>query len=275
MEAAVTATGELELADGVAADVDVVMARCHPRHGPMDLERDVGTRRLVGLVERGQVHVLTHVLGRRLLQKDAADIDMHAVLLACARRGVVVEVSGEGDRLDLDARSCRLAGEVGCRLAITARAAQVEALPRRALALMQARRGWVQPSQVINADPQPPRWRGGLPSTTTSAETASASPDVKASRSSGAAGTAGTAGAAGAPRAPRAPRKKASSPLAKALTARPLAPATRDRLEALLRGDDDDELTTLLEVETGNALQRAFELLVAGGVDAPDPDPEG
>ncbi len=247
--------GDVDVSDAVRAAVDVVAGVAHPALRLYDLDKAGHTARLVKALSSGRIDVLRHLTGRRLLpvndsgaagaQADdgaGADLDLHAVLLTAARHRVAVEVSGDPRRLDLDARGCRADREIGALLSLSSAATSPAETAQLQQAVWQARRGWVEAALVLNA-------RGA--------------DDVDAwladRRPSGRA------------RAPRlsawvAPAQPVlGSELQQALAARPLSSALRDRLAALLAGVDDDELHRALEADGGNALQRAFEILVGSG----------
>jgi DNA polymerase (family 10) len=148
IEVALGADGAFD--DGGAYDDGfVVVVDATPIPG---LARAAATARVLTAIESGRIHAVTRVQGR-VLHADpvGADIDLSAVLRACARRRVVVEVSGEPERPDLSAPACRLATEVGALLALTARPARVLDVERGRWALWQARRGWVTPAAALSA----------------------------------------------------------------------------------------------------------------------------
>lgn len=262
VEVAVDDNGHVDIADDVRADLDVVVGDCSvsassggptsqevpsstkPQSrfslSPQTLTRAQATQRLIAVVESGRVDGLSRVNGRKLLQHDGVDIDVYAVLLACARHGVFVEVSGEPDRLDLDHRSCHTARDVGAALSITARAADVASLERRRYGLWQARRGWVTASSVLNAfdvDEVARRFKRG-------GRTAIVEGDVAAIEIEMA-----------------EPVSASSTAMVEAPLHKPLTPELRERIEAFLMGAVDDDLRRRLEQDGGNALQSAFALL--------------
>jgi DNA polymerase (family 10) len=139
--------------DDVCGAVDVVIGDATVPGGVV-LDRMTATARVLVAIGSGRLHGLTRVRGRTLPHDPAGvDVDLRTVLLACARQRVFVEVSGEPDRLDLDAPGCRLATETGALLALSGRPAD-DGLPGRGrFALWQARRGWVTAPATLNALP--------------------------------------------------------------------------------------------------------------------------
>jgi DNA polymerase (family 10) len=64
-----------------------------------------------------------------------------------------MELNAQPDRLDLDDRACRLAKEIGVKVAISTDAHRVAAFELMRFGVDQARRGWLEPSDVVNTRP--------------------------------------------------------------------------------------------------------------------------
>jgi DNA polymerase (family 10) len=75
------------------------------------------------------------------------------VLDGARERGRVIELNAQPDRLDLDDRGCRLAKEVGVKVAISTDAHRVADLDLMRFGVDQARRGWLEPADVVNTLP--------------------------------------------------------------------------------------------------------------------------
>ena len=50
----------------------------------------------------GYTTILGHMTGRQLLRRPGYDVDIDAILTACAKHGVAVEINANPWRLDLD-----------------------------------------------------------------------------------------------------------------------------------------------------------------------------
>jgi histidinol phosphatase-like PHP family hydrolase len=234
VEVEIAEDGAVLDATGFRAAGFVVVGDATPVPG---LAKEAATARLLKAVASGQLHALARVQGRVLPDDDVgADLDLRAVLQACARRRVVVEVSGEPARPDLEAKACRVAGEVGALLALSARPAVVDDVSALRFALWQARRGWATAAATINALPaEQARAFFGLAAPVDTDDDDDASIDADDDR----------------------------DPL--------FAPARRTelraRLAAFLQGQDDDELRRALETRGGHPLQAAFALLASADAD--------
>jgi DNA polymerase (family 10) len=72
------------------------------------------------------------------------------VLEAARARGRIVEVNAQPDRVDLASDGCRLAKEHGVRVSIASDAHSVLDFEHLWLGVAQARRGWLEPDDVVN-----------------------------------------------------------------------------------------------------------------------------
>ena len=72
------------------------------------------------------------------------------VLLAARERGCAIEVNGQPDRLDLDGWHCELAKEIGVKLVLSNDAHNPGELGFMRYEVEQARRGWLEPSDILN-----------------------------------------------------------------------------------------------------------------------------
>ncbi|HVL48505.1 MAG TPA: helix-hairpin-helix domain-containing protein [Candidatus Thermoplasmatota archaeon] len=114
------------------------------------------TARVVEALADPRVRVLAHPSGRRLSTRTEAGIDLRRVFEEARERGVLLEISGEPDRLDLDGPRVRLARGVGARLILASGArAPAEMRPNAREALVQARRGWAGPRDIASTGPLP------------------------------------------------------------------------------------------------------------------------
>jgi DNA polymerase (family X) len=73
----------------------------------------VQTARLLAAINNPHVDVIAHPTGRLLGKRPGYEIDLGAVLDALVRTGTAIEVSGQPERLDLDADAVRAAVNVG------------------------------------------------------------------------------------------------------------------------------------------------------------------
>jgi DNA polymerase (family X) len=69
---------------------------------------------------------------------------------AAAERECFLEVNAQPDRLDLSDVHCKLAKELGVKLAISTDAHRASDLDFMRFGVDQARRGWIEPEDVVN-----------------------------------------------------------------------------------------------------------------------------
>jgi DNA polymerase (family 10) len=72
---------------------------------------------------------------------------------------VAIEVNAMPERLDLTDRACRLAKQAGVRVAISTDAHVAAHLSNIRNGVWVARRGWLEPEDVINTRPLEELWR--------------------------------------------------------------------------------------------------------------------
>jgi DNA polymerase (family 10) len=150
VESDILREGELDYDEEVLAALDVVIASVHRRHS---LGRDDATRRLVRAVRSPRSHVLGHPTGRLLLGRAAVEVDMEAVLDACAETRTAVELNSHPARLDLCAEHLALAKARGVLVSIAADAHSPEGLDHLAYGVALARRAGLGPDDVLNVRP--------------------------------------------------------------------------------------------------------------------------
>ena len=69
---------------------------------------------------------------------------------AARDRGCSMEVNAHPDRLDLSDRYCRMAKEMGVKMAISTDTHRITDLEYMRFGVDQARRGWLEPGDVLN-----------------------------------------------------------------------------------------------------------------------------
>ncbi len=151
IECDILADGALDLPDDCLARLDFVIASVHTELG---MERDRMTARLVRAVSHPAVRVLGHPLGRRLLEREASSFDWEPVLDAALANGVAIEVNGQPERLDADWVHIKRIRARGVKLCLNPDAHGCPSLDHaRTHAVLEARRGWAGPADVVNALP--------------------------------------------------------------------------------------------------------------------------
>ncbi len=139
--------GSLDLPDRILKRLDLTVCSIHYDTG---LSRKRQTERIVKAMDNPHFNILGHPSGRLINEREPYEVDLEAVMRAAAERGCVLEVNGQPSRMDLSDGDCMLARELGVRLALSTDAHATDHLAFMELAVGQARRGWVEPEQVVN-----------------------------------------------------------------------------------------------------------------------------
>jgi len=146
-EVEIRADGSLDFPDEVLEKLDIVIASLHVS---LRQPREKVTERLLNAIRHPHVDLIGHPTGRLIPDREGADLDMEAVLKAAAESGVALEMSAHPSRLDLDDIYARRAAELGIPLSLNTDAHSPADMDLVHFGLAQARRGWVEPEQVIN-----------------------------------------------------------------------------------------------------------------------------
>jgi DNA polymerase (family 10) len=150
IEVEILADGSLGLPDEILARLDVVVASIH---SSLRQDRATITARCLRAVRNPYVHVLGHPTGRLLGKREPTDIDLEAVLQACAETGTAVEINANPARLDLNDIHARRAVELGCQIVINTDAHAPTEFDLLTYGVAMARRAWLSAAAVLNTQP--------------------------------------------------------------------------------------------------------------------------
>jgi DNA polymerase (family 10) len=138
----------LDCSDEFLESCDIVVASIH---SALQKPASVQTGRLIAAINNPHVDVIAHPTGRLLGKRPGYEIDLGAVLDALVRTRTAIEVSGQPERLDLDADGIKAAIERGVMLVLNTDAHahdQIAGLMRYAVGT--ARRGGATPESILN-----------------------------------------------------------------------------------------------------------------------------
>jgi DNA polymerase (family 10) len=150
IEVDILESGALDYSDSVLERLEVVIGSIHVRHS---MDEEQMTRRLLQAFDNPHLQILGHPTGRLLQSRDPYPLRMEAVLDKAAERGVVVEVNGKPERLDLKTEHVRQAIQRGVKLVVSADAHKAADLGNLAFAVATARRGWARKGDILNTLP--------------------------------------------------------------------------------------------------------------------------
>jgi DNA polymerase (family 10) len=144
--------GSLDLPDDVLAELDVVVASVHQSFSQTQAET---TKRLIGAAQNRFVHMLGHLTGRLLLEREPYKVDQSAVIDACAETGTWIELNASPSRFDMDWRFWPYAKSRGVKCVINCDAHRFEHAGYLRLGAGIARKGWLTKEDVLNTLPLP------------------------------------------------------------------------------------------------------------------------
>ena len=142
--------GSLDLEAETLRDLDVVVASVHSH---MHLPMKEMTERVIRAIESGLIHILAHPTGRLIQQREPYEIDMKAVIDACVRNNVALEINAHPVRLDLNDVHARMAKDLRAKIVISTDAHRVDDLDLMSYGVQVARRAWLTKKDVVNTLP--------------------------------------------------------------------------------------------------------------------------
>ena len=97
--------------------------------------------------------ILGHPSGRLLEERPAYPVDMERLVRHAAQRGCYLELNAQPQRLDLTDHYCRMARDEGVLVSIDSDSHNEQGFANLRWGVQQARRGWLQKQEVLNARP--------------------------------------------------------------------------------------------------------------------------
>ena len=141
--------GGLYLSDAMLKELDWIVASVH-----QFFHEDIAstTKRLIRAIRNPYVHTIGHPTARILGQREGITFDIDGVLKAARESGTAMELNASFERLDLCDAHLKRAKELGVKITIGSDAHGTQGIDHR-FGIFQARRGWLEKSDVINALP--------------------------------------------------------------------------------------------------------------------------
>lgn len=142
--------GSLDLPDSILAKLDVVGASVHSY---FNLPKREQTERIKRAMRNPHVDIIFHPTGRVIERRPAYEVDMIELIDAAKDTRTVMEIDAYPDRLDLKDEHIRECVAKGVRLAIDSDAHAPSHFDYLEYGVAQARRGWAEKKDVVNAWP--------------------------------------------------------------------------------------------------------------------------
>ena len=151
-EVDILADGWLDLPDRILRRLDFTVCAVHYK---FDLDAKAQTERVLRAMDDRHCTILAHPTGRLLGERPAYPIELDRVMEGAKVRGCFLELNAHPARLDLDDVHCKQAKEMGLKIAISTDAHSTAGLNAMRFGIGQARRGWLEPGDVLNTRPWP------------------------------------------------------------------------------------------------------------------------
>jgi DNA polymerase (family 10) len=142
--------GTLDLEDSTLAQLDIVIASVH---GGFNQSAEEVTARVLHACENPCVQILGHPTGRKVLSREPYKVDVAKMIAAAAKYGIAVEHNSSPARADLSDLHLRQAKEAGCKIIVDTDAHSTEELDQIDDGIVQLRRAWLTPADLINTQP--------------------------------------------------------------------------------------------------------------------------
>jgi DNA polymerase (family 10) len=139
--------GSLDLPDDILKELDLTVCSVHYDR---KLSRGKMTERVIRAMDNPHFNIFAHPTGRLINERSPYEIDLERVMEAAKERGCLLEINANPDRLDLSGSSCKMAKTMGLKLALSTDAHSVTDLDFIRYGIDQARRGWLEPGDIIN-----------------------------------------------------------------------------------------------------------------------------
>ncbi len=142
--------GSMDLPTAILAELDWVVGSVHYK---LDQRADLMTKRIIKAIRNPHVDAIGHPSTRLINQREPSSFDFAEILRVAREEGCALEINAQPDRLDLDDTACLAAKRAKVRLVISSDAHHPLNFDLLQYGVNQARRGWVEATDVLNTRP--------------------------------------------------------------------------------------------------------------------------
>jgi DNA polymerase (family X) len=142
--------GSMDLPDEILAECDVVGASVHSL---FNLSKKDQTERIKRAMSNPNVDIIFHPTGRVINRREAYQVDMDELISYAKITKTVMEIDAYPDRADLRDEHIKKCVEAGVKMSIDSDAHAVGHFQYLEYGIAQARRGWAEKKDIINAWP--------------------------------------------------------------------------------------------------------------------------
>ncbi|MBW2135082.1 MAG: DNA polymerase/3'-5' exonuclease PolX [Deltaproteobacteria bacterium] len=149
-EANIMPDGSIDITDEALAQQDFVIAGVHHQ---FKMTREQMTDRIIKAMHNPHVDIIAHPTGRILKKRTEFEIILDQIIKVAQATGTILEINAYPERLDLDDLNILKAKNAGVRLIINTDAHHIDQLRYMRYGIGQARRGWAEKKDIVNAWP--------------------------------------------------------------------------------------------------------------------------
>ncbi len=142
--------GSLYVNDEILKKFDIV---CASVHSNFKMPKEKMTERIIKAMKNPHVKIICHPTGRLIGMRPPYEVNMEKIIQVAKETDTVLEINAYFNRLDLKDEYIRMAKNIGVKLAISSDAHSTSHFQYLELGIAQARRGWLEKQDVINAWP--------------------------------------------------------------------------------------------------------------------------
>lgn len=142
--------GQLDIQDKVLEKLDIVGAAVHSYFHLSEKEQ---TERIKKAMSNPHVDIIFHPTGRLINRRPAYKVNIDELIEYAKKTKTILEIDAFPSRLDLKDKYIRKCVEAGVKMSISSDAHAVEHIQFLKYGIAQARRGWAEKKDIINAWP--------------------------------------------------------------------------------------------------------------------------
>jgi DNA polymerase (family 10) len=142
--------GSPDYEDALLAELDWVIASVHTS---FTVGREAMTERMCRAASHPLIDAIGHPTGRLIERRAPYEVDIDALIAACAASGTMLEINSNPDRRDLNEIHARAAAAGGFAILVNSDAHSTERLAALRYGVWTARRAWLTAADVANTLP--------------------------------------------------------------------------------------------------------------------------